>query len=290
MWIETLFFIVFGTQIFLMSHYYPKRILNRMDYIFKHYPIDTHAKLYPDGYEKALKGKITFSLLNTIILIVGILVLIAVASAVFNVDKPLEQFNFVPMAFGMAQAIPLLILEISGFKAFKKMRTNNQETKRSAELNPRGLLNFVSPIRLIVTISIFLICVFVTLSLNDFNMGEKQAILLGSMGLANTLFIVLGYILIHGKKLDPHQSTVDRHNATSVVIKSYTSISMLISVFFIFNISVDEFSLQAWEPMFNSLYWLSIMFLSTGSMLKHMNVEDINYDVYKTTAPVEPNR
>lgn len=283
MWIETLFFIVFSTQIFLMSHYYPKRILNRMDYIFKHYPIETHAKLYPDGYEKALKGKITFSLINTIILIVGILVLIAVASAVFNVDKPLEQFNFVPMAFGMAQAIPLLILEISGFKAFKKMRTNNQETKRSAELNPRGLLNFVSPIRLLMTISTLVICVFVMLTLSDFNIGEKEAILLGSMGLANALFIVLGYILIHGKKLDPHQSAADRHNATAVVITSYTSISMLISVFFIFNLSVDEFSLQAWEPMFNSLYWLSIMFLSTGSVLKHVNVEDINYDVYKTT-------
>lgn len=290
MWIETLFFIVFGTQIFLMSHYYPKRILNRMDYIFKHYPIETHAKLYPDGYEKALKGKIIFSLINSTILVLGIIILVALAVFIFEGGADIKKFNFVPMAFGMAQAIPLFILEISGFKAFKKMRNQNQDTTRSAELNPRGLLNFVSPIRLLMTISTLVICVFVMLTLSDFNIGEKEAILLGSMGLANALFIVLGYILIHGKKLDPHQSAADRHNATAVVITSYTSISMLISVFFIFNLSVDEFSLHAWEPMFNSLYWLSIMFLSTGSMLKHVNVEDINYDVYKTTAPVEPNR
>ncbi|MGJ8678965.1 hypothetical protein [Paraglaciecola sp.] len=288
MWIETLFFIVFGTQIFLMSHYYPKRILNRMNYIFKHYPIETHAKLYPDGYEKALKGKIIFSLINYAILALGIIGFIAAAIFIFEGEAKIQRFKGLPLVFGMVQAIPLLIMEISGFKAFKKMRTQNQDTKRSAELNPRGLLNFVSPIRLFMTISILLICVFVMLALNDFNIGEKQAILLGSMGLANTLFIVLGYILIHGKKLDPHQSAVDRHNATAVVIKSYTSISMLISVFFIFNLSVDEFSLQDWEPMFNSLYWLCVMFLSTGSVLKYMNVEDINYDVYKTT-PVEPN-
>jgi hypothetical protein len=284
MWIETLFFVVFGMQVFLMSRYYPKRILNRMDYIFKNYPIETYSKLYPDGYEKALKGKIVFSLISNAIFALGVLLIAALLIFVFKGEASLHKFGFVPLAFGMFQAIPLFMLELSGLKAFKKMRILNTDTKRSAELNPRGLFNFVSPFRLALTILLFFTCIFIVLKLNGFNMGEEQAILIGSMCLANSLFIALGYRLIHGKKMDPHQSTEDRYKTTSVVILSYTSISMLISVFFVFSISSNVLSLEMWEPIFNSLYWLGVMYLSTGSALKYVNVEDINYEVYKTSS------
>ena len=296
MWIEILFFIVFAMQIFLMSYYYPKRILSRMDYVFKHYPIETHGKLYPDGYEKALKGKILYGLINNIILVLIIIVFIAFAIAifsdgiaVFSDSKALESFNFVPLVVGMVQGIPLLMFDLSTFKQFKQMRVQNHDPKRRAELNPRQLLSYVSPIRLSITISIFIASAFIILKLNDFNIGEKEAILLGAMLFTNSIFIGIGYFLIHGKKMDPHQSAQDRHTTIGVVIRSYTSISILASVFLVFSRSSNEFSLEAWEPIFNSLYWQLLMFLSTGTMLKYVNLKDINFDVYKASTPAEPS-
>lgn len=156
-----------------------------------------------------------------------------VANQLGNIQ--LKNVIFLPFAYGFLQAIPFLLLEVSAIKQFKLMRHINAESKRHADLSPRNVFNYLSPVRLFTTIIMFFVCIYVMLALNDFNVSSDISILIGSMLLCNGLFVGLGYVLLHGKKLDPHQSAKDRHTMTSNVFRSYTSVSILVSVFFIIN-------------------------------------------------------
>lgn len=284
MWIELIFYLAFVSQILLISFYYPKQILERMDFVFKHCPFETHEKLYPKGYEKALEGKVTFKVLNRAILVIGVLLLTVFFIGTFNGTMQLNKINLLPMAYGLLQAIPFFILEISALKQFKLMRNRNSGTKRHADLNPRSLFNYVSPVRFYAAVIMFFVCSYIIFSFNDFEVSFDVAVLMGSLLLCNGLFIGLGYTLLHGKKLDPHQSPKDRHIMTTAAFHSYTSVSILVSVFFILNRSVDNYALEDWEALFNSLYWQVLMLVSTGAALKLTNLEKVNYDVYKTTS------
>ena len=130
MWIELIFYIAFFSQILLISYHYPKRVLSRMDYIFEHCPADQYAKLYPKGYEKTLEGKILYKLLNIIILIIGLIVLVTFIIANQQGNIELKHMDFLPFAYGILQALPFLILEVSALKQFKLMRNLNEQTKR----------------------------------------------------------------------------------------------------------------------------------------------------------------
>ncbi|GAC22304.1 hypothetical protein [Paraglaciecola arctica] len=284
MWIELIFYLAFVSQILLISCYYPKRILERMDFVFKHCPFETHKKLYPKGYEKTLEGKVTFKVLNRAILVIGVLLLTVFFVGTFNGTMQLNKINLLPMAYGLLQAIPFFIIEISALKQFKLMRNLNSATKRQADLNPRSLFNYVSPVRFYAAVIMFFVCSYIIFSFNDFEVSFDVAVLMGSMLLCNGLFVGLGYTLLHGKKLDPHQSPKDRHIMTTAAFHSYTSVSILVSVFFILNRSVDHYALDDWEALFNSLYWQVLMLVSTGAALKLTNLEKVNYDVYKTTS------
>ena len=282
MWIEFIFYSAFLSQILLISYHYPKRILSRMDCIFERCPADKYAKLYPNGYEKTLEGKILYKLLNTIILVMGLVVFVTFIIANQQGNIELKDMNFLPFAFGILQALPFLILEVSALKQLKLMRNLNDQSKRQAELSPRSIFNYVSPVRFFTAVVMFFVSTLVMFSFNDFKISSDIAILFGSMIFCNGLFIGLGYLLLHGKKLDPHQSPEDRNKMTTTVFRSYTSVSILVSVFFIINRCVDFYSLDNWEPLFNSLYWQCVVLLSTGAMLKFTKLEEVNYDVYKT--------
>lgn len=285
MWIELIFFSAFFSQIWLISYHYPKRILSRMDYIFEHYPADKYAKLYPKGYEKTLEGKILYKLLNMGLLIIGLAILISVVIAMQLGNIQLKNLDSLPFAYGMLQAIPFLMLEVSAIKQFKLMRNLDVQTKRHADLSPRSVFNYLSAARLLSAVAMFFVCIFVMLSLNDFNISSDILVLIGSMLLCNGLFVGLGYVLLRGKKLDPHQSPKDRHTMISAVFRSYTSVSILVSMFFIINRCAEHYSIDNWEPLINSLYWQSVVLLSTGAMLKLTTPKEVNFEVYKTTIP-----
>lgn len=282
MWIELLFYGAFLSQIWLLSYYYPKRILGRMDYVFKHCPPDTHGKLYPKGYEKALEGKIVYKLINSAIFILG-LVALTIVIVKQQGDLTLKDIRFLPLAFGMLQAVPFLLLEISAFKQLKQMRHSNHETKRKADLSPRSMFNYLSPAKFYTAVTMFLVCIYVIFALNDFEVSEDILTLIISMILCNGLFVGLGYFLINGKKLDPHQSPADRHKTITAVCHSYVNVSVLISAFFILSSCVEQYSLDNWAALLHSIYWQAVLLLGTGTMLKSINLEDIDLDVYKTT-------
>lgn len=161
------------------------------------------------------------------------------------------------------------------------MRNQNSGTKRQADLSPRSLFNYVSPVRFFAAVIMFFIGSYAIFSFNDLDVSFAVAVLMGSMLLCNGLFVGLSYTLFHGKKLDPHQSPKDRHIMLTSAFH-HTSVSILVSAFFILNRGVDHSSLDDWEAIFNSLYWQVLMLVSTGAALKLPHAEKVNYEVYQT--------
>jgi hypothetical protein len=162
-----------------------------MDHILAHCPADKYAKLYPKGYEKAAEGKMFYKLLNFIILLIGVFILVVFVIANQQGKIELKNWDFLPFAYGMLQALPFLILEMSALKQLKLMRKLNDQTIRQAELSPRNLFNYVSPARLFSAVVMFFVCTYTILSINDFVFSGQIAVLIGSMILFNVLFIGL---------------------------------------------------------------------------------------------------
>jgi hypothetical protein len=58
-WSNNLFYIAFVSQIYLLSYYFPQKLLARMRHVLASYPPETYPKLYPrpiEDYKKAHRG------------------------------------------------------------------------------------------------------------------------------------------------------------------------------------------------------------------------------------------
>ncbi|MFC3122248.1 hypothetical protein [Agaribacter flavus] len=284
MWNEILFFAVFLLQVFMLSLYYPNKVLERISYIFKHYPMETHEKLYPEGFEKASKGKTIFEFLARVILVISLIVYAVMALEIFVHGKGVEQLDHVPLLLGLVQVVPFFVLELFGFKHLKKMRAKSDAKKRSASLQVRSILRYVGSIELSVAAFVLLLCICLIVSINEFTLNFEVSTLLATLALSNGLFLALAYKLVYGKKIDPYQAEEDRELMTSSALRSFLLVSILISVYFIFDQLANIYPLSSWAGTINSLYWLTIAFYSFGLGMKTINIKDVNYDVYKTSA------
>lgn len=276
-----LVYLIFLSQIILISYYYPKKIGNRIKHMLHDYPASTHPKLYPQSEAKLLSGHTVFKWLNWAVLLVGSGVFAYVLYVIEQQQKSIAQLAFVPMAYGLIQAIPYVFLELSNFKQLKIMRELVKQTKRQAELTPRHLFDFIGPVKFFTAVLLFIICVISLLYFEHFTLTADLMVLLGSMILANGLFIFVTLHLLYGKKMDPHQSASDRAKVIRANLNSFVYTSILISVYFMLNKSVDAFNWQSLEIIFNSLYWQLVIILSTGSLLRGSSLQNINYDVYR---------
>ena len=58
-------------------------------------------------------------------------------------------------------------------------------------------------------------------------------------------------------------------------------ISIIASLFLMITTAVEVFNLEHFEVIFNSLYFQVIGFFGLGSTLQAMNLDEINFEVYK---------
>ena len=137
------FGIAFLGQIFVISYYFPKKILARMDYVRATYPPTQYPRLYPKPADYYVIGRSAFKFATRVILALGILILFVVLFVVDHATFADDGFisEAFPAAYGMIQFLPLMALEISEFSQFKLMRKAHVTTTRTAELSRR--LDFV---------------------------------------------------------------------------------------------------------------------------------------------------
>lgn len=281
MFVIILFYVLFLSQILLISYYYPKQIISRIESVLKKFPPEIYPKLYPESTEKILAAKAKYQILNQIIMVLGLILMVGYGLMSTDYDYYHKHAEGLPLMFGMVQFIPFMLLEISGCRQFKLMRKANTKTSRSADLAPRRLFDYVSPVSVIAAVTILLAYVYFDLYINDFTFTSDIIIKIAALFLVHALFIGLTIWQLTGKRSDPHQSVEDRSNQTELSLQSMVAVSIFLSLFLMANSAVDVFQLGYLEILINCIYFQVIAFFGIGKMLKTIRIENINFDVYK---------
>ena len=192
-----------------------------------------------------------------------------------------EISQMIPWAYFMLQMIPLIMLEISEFKSFKSMRLSNTNTTKKATIQPRKLFDFVSP-KLLGFAIVVLLFAF-TIVFYRYGFSEKFYTNTGIILATNLFFAGLIYWNIYGTKMDPYQTNKDRIKVLKVTVTSMTYVSIAVSVFLAVQMLINMFDLDFLEKSIMSVYCQLIVWASVGSRLKQLKIENIDFDVYKST-------
>ena len=284
-WSNNLFYIAFLSQIFLMSYYFPNKLLARMRNVLTTYPPETYPKLYPRPIEHYKMAHLAYKYVSRFILLLGLFILFAV---MFLVDhSTFADDGFIsemwPAAYGMIQFLPLMAVEFSEFSHFKQMRKANSKSKRTADLRRRGLTDLVSPPLLGMAVLLFTGAILFDLYVHDFAVSWGHDTIQRALVMAatNGLLAMVGAWTLHGRKLDPHQSAEDRIQRISVNLKSFVFVSMALSVFIAITAADDVYNLDAVDALIMSVYFQAIALLSLGYTLRNLKLDEIDFDVYK---------
>ena len=287
-WSNSLFYIAFLSQIFLMSYYFPNKLLARMQHVLETYPPETYPKLYPRPIEHYKMAHLAFKYVSRFILLLGFLMLFAV---MFWVDhSTFADHGFIsqawPAAYGMLQFLPLMAVEFSEFSHFKQMRKANSASKRIADLRRRDLTDLVSPGLLGMALLLFAGAILFDLYVHDFAVtwGHDTIQRALVMTVTNAFLAIVGAWNLYGRKLDPHQSAEDRIQRISVSLKSLLYVSMALSVFIAITAADDMYSLDFIDAVIMSVYFQGVALLSLGYTLNSIKPDEIDFDVYRNDA------
>lgn len=291
-WANNLFYIVFLGQIFLASYFVPKLVLRRIDQLLATCPPTTHAKLYPKPVEYYRIGRAVFKWANRLVFLLGFVVLYGV----YTLDHgTLADDGYIseawPAAYGVIQFLPLMALELLGFRQLNWMRAANTTGKRKAQLRPRRLFDSVSPGLLALAVAMFGAVIGLDLYVKDFvfdwgsDAMQRDLVLAGT----NLFLLALGLWYLFGRKLDPYQATDDRSRQVRAQLTALLLVSTAMSVYFITQTADDAFGLDYLDAPLMSVYFQVIVAASIGFVLRSLKFEDIDFSVYANNTTTEKN-
>jgi len=287
--IDIIFYAIFISQIFLISYYYPKKTYDRNMYVLRNYPASKYPKLYKhskyadpsEALHKTIRRYLGF---NIAVALFGLGLLIAMAASDYTPSriKENQQIMFV-MLFFMLQAVPYLTLEISTYNWLKNMRTAAVSNTRKAELSPRKLFDFISPIYIAIAVLAFISWVVYYLYNKGFTTPwdwQSYVTIVGMTGM-NLVFIGMGYKYLRGKKLDPHQAYKDQRQFIKTMVRVFVFASILMSLQLIVFDAINQNGWDMFEPVAMSIYYQFVIIFGVGQVLHMFKIENIDFDVYK---------
>ncbi|PHZ85227.1 hypothetical protein [Paremcibacter congregatus] len=285
MTLTILFYLIFISQIFLLSYYFPKKIIGRIKYVYAKYPPADYPKLYPGNAATKAPGHMTlYRGLNTAALLVGILLLIWGLATGYRPEGHGEET--IVTLYAAVQFSSLILLSIWEFRNFKKMRQLNSSTTRTADLQPRRLFDFLSPGWFILAASLIFLTIAFDFAITDFaesGISDFFSKIAGPI-FVNIYFLVFGRWFIYGRKLNPHQTAEDRRREITITVKSMVFTSIMISLFFIADEAVKTYDMAHLQPILWSIYFQLIGALSFGVILHSDLVKNMDFSVYKGDA------
>lgn len=282
---NSLFYLVFLSQIVLLSFYIPSRFVRRLDKIMTRFPAEEYPRLYPKGINFYQSRKRWFGTMNVAIFVLGFVViyLIFLWSQV-NSGRINPMF---PWAYFMLQLLPVMLLEQSGFSQFKKMRETDDRSSRKADMTPRKLFDFISPTLFWSTIMAYVLMVLFVVVVHDFDfsLGGKPVLISLIVLAGNVFFAAIIAFNLYGKKLDPYQDNKDRLRKIEFSIKPLMYVSMAVSIYTAVTVGIDRYDLDFLEPITMSIYCQLITIVALSIQMNNIRIEDLNFEVYRKDAP-----
>lgn len=284
--ISIILLLVVISQVWLLSYFYPKQVVKRINYVLTHCSEQDYPKLYPVTSERINTIKFIYQALNYLLILIGAGLILYFTYFVPDYRKHINILDDLPLLFGIVQFMPLFILELLGYKHLKLMRQQNTQTSRKAGLQPRLLFNFVSPVYLALAVLTYISFIIYELFLCNFVLNFDAAIKIGTVTLTNIMFIILAMANLYGKKRDPYQGTEERNKQTKFVFESFVFISIFMTIYLMMHSWVNVYELNNLEVLINSLYFQVLALFSIGALLGRFKISKMNFNVYKadTTA------
>jgi len=277
MWDNYLLYMVFIGQVFVLSFYFPRKIIGLINTSMQQHSSDVYPKLYPIK-EGEIKTKLKiFNIFNTLVVSIGLA--IVVMSIINNTDNLAGwDDQAVLFCFLMLQYLPMLYLGAQGFDYLKLMREKNKNEHRIADLKPRKLLDFVSKPFLsaaVLSYGLFVVTVlyFVQYPFDGF------AGLVNILGVS-TLYAGLGFGIfqkISGKKHNPLQTNEDRSVETTIVIKLLILTAICSSLYLTISLILASMEMRDLGNIIYSIYLQAFVFYA----YQVMKFDRIDYSVYK---------
>jgi hypothetical protein len=268
------FYSAFLGQVAFISLYYPMRITSQMRYVLANYPADTHPRLYtepPEYYTQAIRN---FQLRNNIIAIIGC----GLLAAFVMLPRSGEWDRPIVSAYFLLQCYPLILADVLSFRYLNRMRELNGSTTRHAELQPRRLLDFVSPMLVAGSILTYAGFVVLVVWINQFDYpwfaGYGN---IAGITFCYALFFSLGYHHLRGKKLNPHQSTEDRHYQIEWILNVLFVLAIAATLYIAMSITLAALGLRYLESVTVCLYHIVIALVGFRGYM----IGPTNFDVYR---------
>jgi len=284
--ILAVFYAVFFGQIFLLSIYFPGKLIKRARYVLKHFPQAEYPKLYPDYYEgfmgEAHRQLGVYKGVNTAIAIFGLMILTAMLVKGYEPSFKGGDEIFVMMYF-VLQAIPLFYAELKEFKQFRLMRSTYAAKVRRAELAPRRLFDFISPVYVVLAVVMYGLWLAFYLSARGFDDPQVEEVYATLILITGMNVAYAGWIarVMYGKKIDPYKAQTDQLKQIGVTVKTFVFSSIGISVFLMLMQAADQYNFEVFDPPLASLYIQFCMVFSLGIAMKIQSLDDIDFDVYR---------
>lgn len=275
---DVFFFLIFLSQIYLLSYYFPRKLFAREQYVFKNFPPSDYPKLYPQTVEyyesKARQSGIIFN----IVFVAGLLLAAWILSASIPAN---EADGFITLYF-MLQSLPLALLDISSKKTFRLMREARSGSTRKADLHPRHLFDFVSPKTLGFSALLYIgfVSLIYLMLFYDIYVGSSATLKIISVTAVYIISLCIIFWNIYGKKLDPHQSSKDRIRQIEITAKQLVFIFFALVAYMALDTIIDYLHLSTITPIVMSLYLQLLGYIGFSGYI-YLNLGNIDFEVYK---------
>ncbi|MGJ8663497.1 MAG: hypothetical protein ACSHWU_07595 [Marinicella sp.] len=272
-----LFYLVYLSQIAMISIIIPMWIKKRFDNMVLNHPPAIYPKLYPVSIDTMRYAMKTFRILNAMMVFIGLLII-----GITLITQSAELLNWDTQAMltvtFLLQLLPFLYLGLSGIKYQQIMRQVGQPTKRKAQLTPRNLLDFVPKQLLIATFVTFISYAMVVIYIqqNPFP-GFAGYWNILYVFLLNIFYIFMIHRILSGRKMDPHQAQEDRLNHTRLIAKILIMGAILCNLFLTISMVLSVLDLRHIGDIIQSLYFQLVALM----MSQTSTYEPNNYDVYR---------
>jgi hypothetical protein len=284
-----LFYVVYLSQVLLISHYVPSRVLRRARDLIETYPPATYPKLYPERLASIERKLRVFRDLNTALLLLGLGLLAAAWVFDYRIAARYGAYPTV-VAHGiytLLQLSPMIVLSLWGFTYLRRMRAAARGRIRTAELKARRLFDFVSPALLGTAVAMYVAATASILYLDKPPGWIPSAVSpwaanLAAMTISNALFAGMMVWTLYGRKQDPHQTHEDRARQIRLVSQSLLIVSILMSVLTAGRNALHVFELWQYGPLFGSVFLQVIVILTARASL--VRPDPVSFEVYKADA------
>jgi hypothetical protein len=277
MYDQILFYIVFLSQILLISFFLPRQVLERLRYVVKHYPPESYPRLYPVPLRQVERAQRNYRVMNLLVLGVGL------ALVGYTAWTPSEELlgwdtKTVVFLYYMLQYSPLMIATTAGFTYFNLKRKPDTRSTRRASLRPRRLFDYLSPMLAGVAALVYVaFIVFIGwMRTFDFPWFGGWANVAGITAM-NALFGAIIAYSLYGKRKDPYMSPEDRDRALELNATVLVFISIFATMYVALSIGLSALDLRNLSPMTQSLYFQVI----SVAAFRSFRIDKVNFDVYR---------